>query len=86
MQDIFNTDLFKNGKEPLPNLVFNKKFDAYFFMEYPPFQYNPTEVYNPFPFLNNTRNANRKNIYLKFIFFNLEVNKNFFHEFSPNTT
>jgi hypothetical protein len=52
-KSLFDISLFLHGVEPLPNQVFHKDFDAYFFLEYPPYQYQITEGYNPFPFLNN---------------------------------
>jgi phosphatidylglycerophosphatase A len=52
-KSLFDVSLFLNSIEPLPNQIFSKDFDAYFFIEYPPCQYIKTDVYNPFPFLNN---------------------------------
>jgi hypothetical protein len=58
----FSTDLFLNSDSPWPNHVFEKDFDAYFLLNYPPFQYIETEVHNPFSFLNN---INERTIYIE---------------------
>jgi hypothetical protein len=52
-QTTIDTNLFTNGTEPWPNQVFQQDFDAYFLLSYPPFQFQKTEVHNPFSFMNN---------------------------------
>jgi hypothetical protein len=52
-QQLIDASLFGNGLEPWPNQVFQKDFDAYFWLSYPVFEYVETEVFNPFSFMNN---------------------------------
>ncbi len=51
--ELIDKNLFAKDIEPWPNQVFQKNFDAYFLLSYPPFQYTATEVYNPFSLMNN---------------------------------
>ena len=50
---LIDQNLFADGIEPWPNQVFQKDFDAYFLVSYPPYEYNENEVYNPFHLMNN---------------------------------
>ncbi len=50
---LFDKSVFLDDLNPFPNQVFHKDFDAYFFLEYPLWQYNREEIFNPFYFLNN---------------------------------
>jgi hypothetical protein len=50
---IIDAQLFSPDILPWPNQVFQKDFDAYFLLSYPQFQYNETEVYNPYGFMAN---------------------------------
>lgn len=50
---IIDKNLFTNKSSPWPNQVFQQDFDAYFLLSYPPFQWQETEVFDPFMFMNN---------------------------------
>ncbi len=49
---LFDKSLFANTTEPLPNQVFQKNFDAYFFLQYPQNELT-IDTYSLFGFLNN---------------------------------
>ena len=53
MKNLFNTALFLTETNPLPQQIFAKAFDAYFFLHYPHNQYQQEGILNPFHFLNN---------------------------------
>jgi hypothetical protein len=62
-KSLIDMSLFLNGIEPWPNQVFNKTFDAYFLLTYPPFYLNTNDenIFDPFDLLNN---LDEKNIYV----------------------
>jgi hypothetical protein len=74
---LFNISLF-SAKNPWVEAIFSKRFDAYFFLDYPAYQYNAMEVYDPFPMMNN---LGEKVIFVHNIDFSLQLE----HTLNQNT-